>query len=57
MEVLKVHPGDEGALLGLGTAQAATGDLAGARASLQRAAKGRNPGVTAEAMELLGKLK
>lgn len=49
--------GDEGALLGLGTAQAATGDLPGARATLQRAAKGRNPAVTAEANELLGKLK
>jgi Flp pilus assembly protein TadD len=54
---LKVQPGDEGALLGLGTAQAATGDLSGARATLQRAAKGRNPSVTAEANELLGKLK
>ena len=57
LEVLKVQPGDEGALLGLGTAQAATGDLPGARATLQRAAKGRNPAVTAEANELLGKLK
>ena len=57
LEVLKVQPGHEGALLGLGTAQAATGDLSGARATLQRAAKGRNPAVTAEANELLGKLK
>lgn len=57
LEVLKVQPGDEGALLGLGTAQAATGDLAGARVSLQRAAKGKNAAVSAEAIELLGKLK
>ena len=41
----------------MGTAQAATGALAGARVSLQRAAKGKNAAVSAEAIELLGKLK
>ena len=41
----------------LGTAQAATGDGVGARATLKRAAQGRNPAVRAEALELLEKLR
>ena len=56
-EALRLAATDDGAILGLGTAMAATGDAAGARTHLAKAAASRNPAIREEARRLLAELR
>ncbi len=56
-EALRAQSDDAATLLGLGTAQAALGEMGVARANLQKAAARGDGPIRAEAMDLLGKIR